>query len=180
MIKKISFLFAALFLAAAYGASAHSSLVSSKPAANQTVKQGRSDITLTFDTKVEKVMHLTVTNQKGNTFKTDEPAINKDTITIHTTKPLQTGDYKVTWEIIGGDGHEVKSSMSFKVGTGKTSNGQMKQTEKPKTQSSSMTTTEKKTEKDEKRDEPVFIVLIAGLAIVILTALFIIIKNKRK
>lgn len=176
MLKKIPMLVAALFFVAAYGASAHSEVVTSIPEADQTVHQAVSDITLTFDTKIEQVIDSTVTDGKGKKIKTTAPVIKKDTVTLHTDTPLDDGTYKVAWTLIGSDGHKVSNNINFTVNKNASDQTIIKD---KKTVGKASSVTEKRTETASEREKPVFIVLIVGLIAVIVTALYIILRNKR-
>lgn len=103
------------FMNLAFPAYAHSVLDSSDPQQGQVVTEPLSQITLTFDTKVEMGSRLEVIKQNGDKVKPDDIKLEGNQMIGAFSKPLENGDYTIKWEIVGADGHPVKGEISFEI-----------------------------------------------------------------
>ena len=102
-------------------ASAHDALVSSSPAADESVETVPDTLTLTFSAKLiggEGATEVVVTDPAGNPI-TDGPATVDGAIV---TQPLQgagpAGAYHVIWKVVSSDGHPTSGEYSFTVTVG--------------------------------------------------------------
>lgn len=102
-------------------ASAHDALVSSSPAADESVETVPDALTLTFSAKLiggEGATEVVVTDPAGNSI-TDGPATVDGAIV---TQPLQgagpAGAYHVIWKVVSSDGHPTSGEYSFTVTVG--------------------------------------------------------------
>ena len=106
-----------LALCFAHGAAfAHTSLVSSVPAADASVSTPAA-LTLTFGGQVS-LLRLTVVGPAGEvdigfTARTEPLAQHEVKL-----PPLPAGRYVVDWTIVGEDGHSISKSFSFTVTAG--------------------------------------------------------------
>ncbi|PRA80123.1 copper resistance CopC family protein, partial [Microbacterium sp. MYb66] len=110
-----------LVLFAPLSASAHDALVSSSPAADESVETVPTELTLTFSAKLidgEGATEVVVTAPDG-TSVTDGAAAVEGAIV---TQPLQgagpAGEYHVIWKVVSSDGHPTSGEYSFTVTVG--------------------------------------------------------------
>lgn len=93
---------------------AHTGLESSNPSDGSTVTDPIEEITLTFLTKIEQTSSFKI--QGAN--NTEVPVKNievVDDIMTGTVDGLDNGEYTLTWNIIGADGHPIQGELSFAV-----------------------------------------------------------------
>jgi copper resistance protein C len=110
--------FAAVALAAAGPAFAHTELVRSNPAANATVSSPRT-ITLTFNERVVPAFskfELTMPAHRMNVPVATTVSRDGKRIVGTVNSRLMKGTYRVAWTAAGADGHKMTGSFSFKVG----------------------------------------------------------------
>lgn len=110
-----------LVLFSPLSASAHDALVSSSPAADESVEVVPAELTLTFSAKLiggEGATEVVVTDPDGNSV-TDGPATADGAIV---TQPLTgtgaAGSYHVIWKVVSSDGHPTSGEYSFTVTVG--------------------------------------------------------------
>lgn len=112
---------AVLVLLSPLSASAHDALVSSSPAADESVETVPAELTLTFSAKLidgEGATEVVVTDPDG-------ASITEGTATVDgaiVTQPLQgsgpAGEYHVVWKVVSSDGHPTSGEYSFTVTVG--------------------------------------------------------------
>ncbi len=97
---------------------AHAKLVSSAPAANESVETAPKSILLTFNKPVESAFSsIRVFDLDDNPVKSEKPAHqgnNAKTLEA-ILPPLSAGKYKVTWRIVATDGHKMKNEYFFSI-----------------------------------------------------------------
>ncbi|MFK3678760.1 copper resistance protein CopC [Microbacterium sp. NPDC090218] len=110
-----------LVLFSPLSASAHDALVSSSPAADESVETVPAELTLTFSAKLidgEGATEVVVTAPDGTSI-TDGAATVAGAIV---TQPLQgsgpAGEYHVIWKVVSSDGHPTSGEYSFTVTVG--------------------------------------------------------------
>lgn len=110
-----------LVLLSPLSASAHDALVSSSPAADESVETVPSALTLTFSAKLidgDGATEVVVTGPDGSSI-TDGAATVDGAIV---TQPLQgsgpAGEYHVIWKVVSSDGHPTSGEYSFTVTVG--------------------------------------------------------------
>lgn len=94
---------------------AHSALVSAVPAESKPTTSEVTEINLKFNTPIEPVSSLKVTDESGSEFPLKETKTDDDNLMGVLEQPLTNGVYNVNWKIIGEDGHSIKGSYSFEV-----------------------------------------------------------------
>lgn len=120
---KIAAISTAMLVAAA--AQAHPKLVSSSPAAGATVATP-AKIQLQFSEKLVPAftgVDLIMTGMPGMPghgpmkMKGLTTAVGADgkSLIVTPKPPLPTGDYKLNWHAVAGDGHRIEGSYVFKV-----------------------------------------------------------------
>jgi hypothetical protein len=99
----------------------HPKLVKSSPAANDTVRNSPTAITLWFTERVElAVARIRLMDAKGAAVAlgTVMPVADRGDgrgITAAVTHPLSAGSYTVQWSAMASDGHALKASFAFVV-----------------------------------------------------------------
>jgi copper resistance protein C len=106
-----------LLLGAGGEALAHAKLVSSSPAANQTVTPPPTSLTLTFSESIEiKFVQVKLSDANGTTVKTGsvtQDATDRAVLIVPLTAPLGDGRYTVSWQVVAADGHKTKGTYRF-------------------------------------------------------------------
>ncbi len=113
-MKKIAGLVLALLWLLPASAFAHSTLEQAIPAQNETVTVSPAEVSLTFNTKIEKLSNFKLIDENRQEIA-PEVSVSGDTMTGKIADPLANGNYTVKWTIIGADGHAVEGSYSFAV-----------------------------------------------------------------
>ncbi|HEX6923117.1 MAG TPA: copper resistance CopC family protein, partial [Bacillales bacterium] len=131
MGKKVWILLLFLFGITVGTVSAHSVLVSSQPKDGAVVEDSLSELKLTFNTKIEKILSLKVIQKgEGQSF-TPKASADGKIIKVTLSKPLENGSYDVDFRVIGEDGHAVEGGFSFKVKVNHSSDHQPKEKSTP-------------------------------------------------
>ncbi|MER6011934.1 copper resistance CopC family protein [Streptomyces bluensis] len=101
---------------AAPRAAAHTDLDTARPAADATLAEPPSHITLTFsDPMTRKYAKVAVTAPDGKSAATDEPAVSGNEVTLALDPTSPAGRYTVGYRVVSADGHPVSGSYSFTV-----------------------------------------------------------------
>jgi methionine-rich copper-binding protein CopC len=110
-----------VFLTAALAAPlamAHAKLTASNPAAGAVLQVAPSDITLTFNEKIEQAFStVTLTDSEGKAVKSAKAkvdAVNPTLLNVQ-TNGLSAGKYTVKWAVAGHDGHRRTGTFAFTV-----------------------------------------------------------------
>ncbi|MCV0335238.1 copper resistance CopC family protein [Microbacterium sp.] len=110
-----------LVLLSPLSASAHDALVSSSPAADESVEVVPAALTLTFNAKLiggEGATEVVVTDPSGASI-TDGPAtVDGAIVTQPLTGSGPAGAYHVIWKVVSSDGHPTSGEYSFTVTVG--------------------------------------------------------------
>ena len=109
-----------LVIVAAPGASAHSQLLSTSPAAGSIVASPPGEIRLTFDESVEiSLGAIRLYDAAGREVPVGHVRHPGGVAAqVATTPPtLQRGSYVVSWRVISADSHPVSGAFTFTVGT---------------------------------------------------------------
>jgi hypothetical protein len=85
------------------------------PAENSVADSPVTEIVLDFNTSIEPVSRITVTNESGEEVPLQEVQVSGERLTGKLAEPLPNGAYTVSWKIIGADGHAVNGSYAFAV-----------------------------------------------------------------
>lgn len=110
-----------LVLVAPLSASAHDALVSSSPAADESVDVVPTELTLTFSAKLidgEGATEVVVTDPEGNSVTDGEPTVDGAIATQPLTGSGPAGVYNVTWKVVSSDGHPTSGEYAFTVTVG--------------------------------------------------------------
>ncbi|MDF2560246.1 MAG: hypothetical protein K0R99_1692 [Microbacterium sp.] len=110
-----------LILFSPLSASAHDALVSSSPAADESVETVPAELTLTFSAKLidgEGATEVVVTGPDGSSVTKGAATVDGAVV----TQPLQgsgpSGEYHVIWKVVSSDGHPTSGEYSFTVTVG--------------------------------------------------------------
>lgn len=117
MIKKILLMFAILFVVLTNQAFAHTGLESSSPNDGEIVNEPLQQITLQFATKIEQTSTVDVSNSNGEQVSLGNFVIEDKEIWATFLQPLKNDIYKVSWKIVGEDGHPIEGEFYFTVDT---------------------------------------------------------------
>lgn len=98
---------------------AHTGLEQSTPKDGETVEDV-NEITLTFESKVEKGSSFSLMNENGELVPVDSIQINNQVMSGSVPSTISDGPYTVNWKIIGADGHPIEGKYSFQVKGNKT------------------------------------------------------------
>lgn len=117
-----SMVFAAVALATAAPGSAlrHNRLVKAEPGVDSTVATSPSQVRLWFKEPPERsVSSIKLSDASSKPIATGAVAATDDklSIAVPITAPLAPGRYTVTWKTAGTDGHVIRGSFGFTVGS---------------------------------------------------------------
>lgn len=93
---------------------AHTGLKESNPKNGDRVTETLTNISLQFETKVEKLSKFEVFNEKNESVPF-EFKISGNEMSGNFEKAFADGAYQVKWSIVGEDGHPIKGQFSFTV-----------------------------------------------------------------
>ncbi|GAA0599020.1 hypothetical protein GCM10009001_14080 [Virgibacillus siamensis] len=109
------FIFLLMALVPMHAANAHSVLEKSSPANGQKLEKSINNVTLNFNTKIEKGSTLYLVDDQGNKLQPASVKITDDVLTASFQKSLNSGTYQVKWEVVGADGHLIENQYSFTI-----------------------------------------------------------------
>lgn len=115
MIKKFlifSFIFLISFANSAF---AHTHLESSSPQSGEVLTGQLNAITLTFEGKIEQSSSFTLQKVDGEAIPVDNIAVSENVLTGSLSTLLENGEYLISWNIIGADGHVMDGDVPFTV-----------------------------------------------------------------
>ncbi|GGG83833.1 copper resistance CopC family protein [Paenibacillus radicis (ex Gao et al. 2016)] len=115
MASNIFVLLAALLILFPSAAMAHSKMDSAVPGDGETVNVSPSEITMTFNTKIEKLSKFKLLNEAAEEVKTGKSVVDGNTMSGDLPEKLANGSYTVKWTIMGADGHTISGDYSFTV-----------------------------------------------------------------
>ena len=112
---------ALLVLFSPLSASAHDALVSSSPAADESVETVPDTLTLTFSAKLidgEGATEVVVTDPAGNPVTEGAATVDGAIATQPLSGSGPAGVYHVIWKVVSSDGHPTSGEYSFTVTVG--------------------------------------------------------------
>lgn len=115
VMQKLFVLLIVPLLLIPHSAYAHSKLTSSVPEDGQTVTEELRELVLVFNTPIEPLSTLTVSDEQGADYKMADIRVEDAEMIGTLEQPLGNGVYTVQWKIIGGDGHPVEGAFTFRV-----------------------------------------------------------------
>lgn len=113
-MKKIIFLVTICLLVIGGKAFAHTGLESSNPSNGSTVTDPIEEITLTFLTKIEQTSSFKILGA-NNVEVPVKNIVVVDDIMTGSVDGMENGEYTLTWNIIGADGHPIQGDLTFAV-----------------------------------------------------------------
>lgn len=106
------------FLLGTSPAAAHSELESTTPAADSSVTDPVTSVSLTFDDGVQPgFAQIAVLDPAGTDIVDGDPTIDGNTVVQPVTEAT-AGDHSVSYRIVSADGHTVQGTYSFTVVAG--------------------------------------------------------------
>jgi methionine-rich copper-binding protein CopC len=110
---------AVLALGSTPPAFAHSELVGSVPAANESASGSPSELRLSFSEPVEQAFaKVRVTGPDKQPVKLSKPSLDpadNKVVVVGVDKPLAAGTFAVEWSVVSTDGHKSSGSYTFDV-----------------------------------------------------------------
>lgn len=94
--------------------SAHTTLVSSNPSEGQVISEPIKQITLEFESTLEKLSTLKLI-QNGKEIATKGITVENNQMIADLPVDLENGNYEIQWKIVGEDGHPITGEIEFKV-----------------------------------------------------------------
>lgn len=108
---------AALILAAPASALAHDELITSTPAAEQSLDTAPDTVTLGYSAELLEIgAAVTVTSDDGTDWAASEPVIAGTSVTVPLREGMPDGAYTVRWRVVSSDGHPISGLIPFTVG----------------------------------------------------------------
>ncbi|WP_099521237.1 copper resistance protein CopC [Paenibacillus sp. BIHB 4019] len=114
-MKRIILIMLAVIWLIPGAAFAHSKIEQATPAVDETVTASPAQISLSFNTDIEKLSTFKLLNAAGEQVATDEVVVDGKTMSGAVPAALENGIYTVKWAIIGADGHAIEGDYSFTV-----------------------------------------------------------------
>ncbi|WP_318507500.1 copper resistance protein CopC [Bacillus sp. T3] len=188
-MKKILLFTLVFFLSFNNFAFAHTGLESSSPQNGEIIKEEITQITLTFETKVEQGSKFELQNSIGEPVIVENLALSENQMVGNLSNPLKNGEYIVNWNIIGADGHPIEGEFTFSVDMPVTTAPaedpaeQQKETKpEPKVEDKKVDTVkEKETEEIAQNKLPSYVIpAILGIFIIIVVGSFFFIMKRKK
>ncbi|RFU62031.1 copper resistance CopC family protein [Peribacillus glennii] len=166
--------------------SAHTGLSSSSPKEGQAVTEDLKEITLTYETKIEKLSSMKL-KKAGTEIPLRQTKVLDNQMIGILSEPLSNGPYVIEWKIVGADGHPITGKVSFKV---QLENNEVDDQEKTDKQSKSEETEERQPDvKEHEKSAPVkesnnsrntlITVITSILVLVLLAGLLLLLRKKR-
>lgn len=93
---------------------AHTTLVSSNPSEGQVITEPIKQITLEYESTLEKISTLTLL-QDRNKVAINDIQVENNKMIANLPEELKNGNYKIEWKIVGEDGHPLSGQISFSV-----------------------------------------------------------------
>lgn len=107
-----------LLLAPATPASAHDTLLGSRPDAGAVVASAPTSVELLFAAEVAPYAPtIVVTSPSGSTVQSGPAQVNGTRVTQPLEALRELGEYVVAYRVVSGDGHPVTGTFSFFYGT---------------------------------------------------------------
>ncbi|MCM3701790.1 copper resistance protein CopC [Paenibacillus macerans] len=104
---------------------AHAYVVSSTPAADETLDQAPSSVRIEFNEPIEAGFYeLQVIGPSGVSEVAGEPVFDPEQptrLSVALKPDLPEGAYAAKWKVVSGDGHPVSGTISFQIGQGASS-----------------------------------------------------------
>ncbi|MEL3960009.1 copper resistance CopC family protein [Lysinibacillus endophyticus] len=180
-MKKIlffSFIFLLTFIGNAF---AHTGLETSSPQQGEVVEEELKQIQLTFETKIEQGSTFTLQNSSGETIPVDNISVVERQLVGDIPTPLQNGDYKINWNIIGADGHLIEGEISFSVNVPEeeTTVEETTEVEQAVEENEATTVIDANNEEPEQEKSNNSILIIAVVLIVIIIGSFLFMRRKK-
>ncbi|AJT43180.1 hypothetical protein UM93_15030 [Psychromicrobium lacuslunae] len=162
-------------LLSAPAASAHDSVESTSPANGAKIASMPEQVSLTLNNTPAAIgSKIEVKDASGTNWASGEVSV-LDKVASEQLKPgAPAGQYTVNWRLVSSDGHPIDGSFSFTVTGGSTATsgatlGSAAPVSSPEPQSSTAT-----------GGFPWLIVIVAGVAVLVLVALFLVVRRLRK
>ncbi|MCM3042723.1 copper resistance protein CopC [Paenibacillus motobuensis] len=102
-------------------ASAHATVTSSSPAANEILESPPEGVSITFNESIEQAFYsVIVTGPDGRRADQGDAAIDSersDRLAASLKNDLPNGIYSIKWKAVSSDGHAISGTIPFGIGT---------------------------------------------------------------
>lgn len=195
-MKKIIFATLVCFFIISSDAYAHTGLKSSNPENGSTVTEALNEISLIFETKIEKTSSFKLLNATNEEIEVTNISIGEYEMIGTVDNSIENGSYTIQWKIIGVDGHPIEGEVPFilnapvledtrdevvpEVETEDTETAIEETTpeDTPEENSTEVATTEAEVEEDSSNSTTV--VLMVGLFIILAISVWWLLRRKNK
>lgn len=92
----------------------HTGLLNSTPGVDEIVVEEVNNVSITFEGDITALSTLNVTKENED-ISLSHTEVEGKKITGSFETPLKNGDYIITWNIVGKDGHPMTGEIPFKV-----------------------------------------------------------------
>lgn len=115
----IALLLAVFSVCLAGPAGAHSDLESSSPKAGATLTELPTEVTLTFNEKVQEgFSQVAVVDGEGLSVTDGDPVSDGATVTQPLMAKLHPGGYVINFKVVSADGHPISDAIPFTIAEG--------------------------------------------------------------
>lgn len=182
MIKKILSIVVIILALMSNQVFAHTGLENSTPKDGDVLTEPIQQLTLNFTTKIEQTSTIEVTDTNGQKVSLGNLIIEGNEMWATPLRPLEDGDYKVNWKIIGADGHPIESEYSFTINVPVADTPIEEKTEEPAQNRDEVVETENETKQvDQQNKLPSYIFpSLIGLLILIIIGSFLWLMRRKK
>lgn len=190
-MKKIIFAALICFFIISSNAYAHTGLKSSNPANGSTVTEALNEISLIFETKIEKTSSFKLLNVANEEIEVTNISVGEYEMIGTVDSSVENGSYTIRWKIIGVDGHPIEGEVPFimnapvledttdeVVNEVETEDTETAVEETPEENSAALVTTEAEVEEDSSNSTTV--VLMVVLFIVLAISVWWLLRRKNK
>lgn len=178
-------------LGVAAPASAHDTIVSSSPGADEQLSAAPEEVALVFSNELLSLdgntgTAMIVEDESGKDWVAGEPVVEADTVTVPLEPGMTDGTYLVTWKVVSSDGHPTSGDYSFSIAGVAPTEAPATETAEPEPTESATAVATQAEVTDEAEvpadDESAPWPLLIGLGVVLLAAVvtFIVILARKK
>lgn len=184
MIRKTLTLLTLSLLLFANTSFAHSEIIFTDPVKGTTLNKSLEYVTITFNTKIEKMSTFKVTDQDDSSLPVEKKNIDGHTATLYLKQPVKDGKYTVVWKLASPDGHINNGHYTITVNRDGSPSSNTSSTNAENDEASSsgkgQTAQTESTSSDTGNQNRIYIAVIAGLIVIAFIGLFFVGRKKNK
>ncbi|WP_085521877.1 copper resistance CopC family protein [Tuberibacillus sp. Marseille-P3662] len=180
MIKKILALLTLSLLLFANTSFAHSEIIFTDPVKGATLNKSLENVTITFNTKIEKMSTFKVTDQNDSSLPVEKKNIDGHTATLYLKQPVKDGKYTVVWKLASPDGHINNGDYTITVNRDGNPSSNASGNDEASSSDEGQTAQTEGTSSDTGNQNRIYIAVIAGLIVIAFIGLFFVGRKKKK